>query len=188
MTTHGANDPARRPRDAAGPDGGSTVVAVAAILVATAVLLGVGVLFIVGGDDDSGDNSPPDGNGGSLVVEDAWTTPSGSLAVVYLTIHNGTEPDRLVGVTTEMAGETFLMADVDMGAETVADGTSAVDLEIPPGATELQPGGDHLMLTDLDEPVRAGQQVPLQLTFENAGTVDLEADVLDQDAAADRSG
>ena len=42
-------------------------------------------------------------------------------------------------------------------------------LDLPPGRTvELKPGGYHLMLMDLKQPVTTGATVPLTLTFRDA--------------------
>ena len=60
---------------------------------------------------------------------------------------------------------------------------SAVDkLALPAGkAVELKPGGYHVMLMDLVKPLKEGDTVPLQLTFEDkAGkksTVEVKAAV-----------
>jgi copper(I)-binding protein len=51
------------------------------------------------------------------------------------------------------------------------------DIPIPPGETvRLRPGGLHVMLIGLKEPLRQGTTVPLTLRFERAGetTVQLE--------------
>src|SRR5690606_19414360 len=53
-------------------------------------------------------------------------------------------------------------------------------LELPAGKTvELKPGGYHIMLIDLHEQVKEGQQVPLTLTFEapDGGRSSLELQV-----------
>jgi periplasmic copper chaperone A len=51
-------------------------------------------------------------------------------------------------------------------------------LEIPPrGKLELKPGGYHLMLLDLKQPMRAGDKVPLTLTFQNAGSIVVSVEV-----------
>ena len=43
-------------------------------------------------------------------------------------------------------------------------------VELPPGETvTLQPGGFHLMLIGLKEPLIQGQTVPVTLRFERAG-------------------
>jgi copper(I)-binding protein len=55
-------------------------------------------------------------------------------------------------------------------------------LEVAPGKpVELKPGGYHVMLLDLKQPLKAGETVPLTLTFEKADksrqTVEVKAEV-----------
>jgi copper(I)-binding protein len=51
-------------------------------------------------------------------------------------------------------------------------------LAIEPGKTvKLAPGGYHLMLFDLKNPLKQGDKVPLTLEFEKAGNVTLSLDV-----------
>jgi len=48
-------------------------------------------------------------------------------------------------------------------------------LKIAPSETvELTPGGKHLMFTGLREALKAGGLIRGQLTFEKAGTIDVE--------------
>jgi copper(I)-binding protein len=48
-------------------------------------------------------------------------------------------------------------------------------LEIPAGGeVTLKPGSYHVMLMDLKQPLKAGDKVPLTLTFKGAGTVEAE--------------
>jgi copper(I)-binding protein len=47
-------------------------------------------------------------------------------------------------------------------------------LEIPAnGSVELKPGGYHLMMMGVQEPIKEGEQVKMTLQFEKAGKVDL---------------
>src|SRR6202000_487211 len=51
-------------------------------------------------------------------------------------------------------------------------------LEIDPGKTvKLAPGGYHLMMMDLKNPLKQGDKVPLMLQFEKAGKVAVTLDV-----------
>ena len=48
-------------------------------------------------------------------------------------------------------------------------------LEIKPGqSVELKPGGYHLMVMGLKEPLKEGQTVKGTLVFESAGTIEVE--------------
>jgi len=61
-------------------------------------------------------------------------------------------------------------------------------VDVPPHTTtELKPGGYHVMLLDLKRPLTAGETVPLALTFEKAGVVEVPARVEPPGAAADRT-
>jgi periplasmic copper chaperone A len=46
-------------------------------------------------------------------------------------------------------------------------------LDVKPGATvAMKPGGYHIMLTGLKQPLKEGDQFPLHLQFAKAGSVD----------------
>lgn len=118
---------------------------------------------------------------GPLVIENPWSraTPAGAkVAVGYVAIKNtGSEPDRLVGGSSELAGrvEVHQMSVTNgvMQMRPVPDG-----LELKPGATtDLKPGGYHLMMMDLKRPLKEGETVKGTLTFERAGTVPVEFQV-----------
>jgi copper(I)-binding protein len=48
-------------------------------------------------------------------------------------------------------------------------------IEVTPGAPiVLQPGGLHVMLIGLKAPLKEGERFPLTLTFERAGTIEVE--------------
>jgi periplasmic copper chaperone A len=51
-------------------------------------------------------------------------------------------------------------------------------IPLPPGETvQLQPGGFHIMLLGLGQGLTAGSSVPLTLTFEKAGGVQVDVPV-----------
>lgn len=93
----------------------------------------------------------------------------------FMTITNsGTAADRLTGGSTTVAGEvqvhTVDMTDGVMRMRQLTDG-----LEIPAGGSvTLKPGSFHIMLMQLKQPLRQGEAVPVTLTFEHAGPVEIE--------------
>jgi periplasmic copper chaperone A len=118
---------------------------------------------------------------GDLLITQAWSraTPGGAkIAGGYLTIENkGAAADRLVGVSGEVAGkiEVHEMA-MNNGVMTMRPLDKGLAIE--PGQTvKLAPGGYHLMMFDLKEPLKQGDKVPVTLEFENAGKVKLSLDV-----------
>jgi copper(I)-binding protein len=102
----------------------------------------------------------------------AGSSPNGA-AYMMLSVE-GTESDRLMAVATPAAKHAALHTHV------MEDGVMKmrpVDaIEVAPGSpTVLQPGGLHIMLMDLAAPLKEGDTVKMTLTFENAGSVEIEA-------------
>lgn len=106
------------------------------------------------------------------------TAPGQPAAAVYLTIENkGTKNDRLITVSTpaahagaihtmSMTGDVMHMREI--GSVDVKAGEK---LEMAPG------DGYHIMLTGLRQKLVAGQSIPLQLRFQQAGTITVKVAV-----------
>jgi copper(I)-binding protein len=118
---------------------------------------------------------------GDLVISQAWSraTPGGAkVAGGYLTIENkGSTPDRLIGGSADDADK------VQVHEMTMNNGVMTMrpvdqGLTIEAGKTvKLAPGGYHLMMSDLKNPLKQGDKVPVTLEFEKAGKVKLSLDV-----------
>ncbi len=125
-----------------------------------------------------------------IVVEKAWARATPKMAVTggaYVTVTNrGPGEDRLLNVTSPVAEKIqFHAMAIDNGVAKMAQ-LSAVDL--PPGVSvALKPGGIHMMLLRLKRPLAEGESIPLALTFEKAGVVEVEARVLGIAATGDAS-
>lgn len=116
---------------------------------------------------------------GSIKIEHPWSraTPEGAkVAAGYVTFKNeGTEADRLVSATADIAGKVEIheMAVNAEGVMTMRPVTGGV--EIPAGETvELKPGSFHIMFMDLRGRPLEGETFNGSLTFEKAGSVDVE--------------
>jgi periplasmic copper chaperone A len=114
---------------------------------------------------------------GSLEIGSPWAraTPKGAtVGAGYLTITNkGPESDRLIGGSAAPASRFEVHTTVMENG--VARMRPVNGLEIKPGETvELKPGGMHLMLMGLKQPLTNGQTVKGTLVFEKAGTVAIE--------------
>ena len=116
---------------------------------------------------------------GSIQVNEAFTRAvmAGGVGGVFLTIVNTGAADRLTGATSPNAAKAELHQSIsDNGVMKMrpVDG-----LDIPTGGTvKLVPGGYHLMLTGLTQGLTAGGHLPVTLIFQNAGMVEVEADVV----------
>ncbi len=93
----------------------------------------------------------------------------------YLTITNtGTSDDRLVGASSPVAGMTQIHQ-MKMEGDVMKMNEVEGGLVIPAGqSVTLAPGGFHVMFMQLNQQLTEGSTVPLTLTFEQAGTVELE--------------
>ncbi|KPH79771.1 copper chaperone PCu(A)C [Bosea vaviloviae] len=116
---------------------------------------------------------------GALKIDHPWSraTPGGAkVGGGYLVIENtGSAADKLVAVSAPaIAGRTEMheMATTN-GVMTMRPLDGGV--EIAPGAkVEFKPGGYHIMFMELKQPLKQDERVKGTLTFEKAGTVEVE--------------
>ena len=124
-----------------------------------------------------------------LEVKDVWardTVGSAANAAVFMTISSPT-PDRLIAASTRVAKKTDLM--------TMEGGSSAMEMKYVEGIdipankpVSLNPGGLHIWLADLNQPLKAGQTFPLVLKFEKAGERQVIVSIIEPAAAPPMSG
>ncbi|MDB6100525.1 MAG: hypothetical protein JWO52_524 [Gammaproteobacteria bacterium] len=115
----------------------------------------------------------------SLVAQDAWVraTPGAQMAAAYLTLRNvSSKTVTVTGVESPIAGHAMIHE------TTVQGGQSRMrpheQLVLAPGMTvKLEPGGLHVMLHDLKQPLTVGQIVPLVITLAGGGTLKVTAAV-----------
>jgi copper(I)-binding protein len=118
--------------------------------------------------------------GPQISVEDAWARPApvvgGNAGVFMRLVNTGDEADRLVGGESSVAGaveihKTVMSGDV-MKMEPIQG------LEIPSrDEVQLKPGGLHIMLIEVNQPLAPGDAVPIALHFEKSGEIELQVEV-----------
>jgi copper(I)-binding protein len=142
------------------------------LLVAATVLSMTAVACSEDGGDEAADAQ------GSVSVTDVWgwsSTPD--RGAVYFTVENtGAEADRLMGASSDAAGV------VQVHETTMVEGTaqmSEVDgVDIPAGGTvTFEPGGYHVMMMEIPEPLEVGSTIDVTVTFEGAGDIDVTAEI-----------
>jgi copper(I)-binding protein len=95
----------------------------------------------------------------------------------YLTLHNTDKQNHaLVKATSPMAQTTELHTVVDKGGMKMMRPVPMMDIPAG-GATKLQPGGLHIMLIGLKQPLREGANVPITLGFEDGSSKEVLAPV-----------
>lgn len=118
---------------------------------------------------------------GDLTIQHAWSKVSIGVdrpAVFYVEIANsGSSDDALVGISTPAAGMPMLHETVV--TDGIASMPHAMSVPVPAGQTvQLAPGGYHGMLMGLTAVSKEGDRFPVTLTFEKAGEVTANVDVL----------
>jgi copper(I)-binding protein len=115
-----------------------------------------------------------------IQVTGAWarsTPPGAKTAAAYFTVVNtGAASDRLVAVSTPAAGAADVHRSFDDNG--VMKMRPAGPLDVRPNTpVVLSPGGLHVMMMDLKQPLADGQDFPLTLVFEKAGPVQVSVHV-----------
>jgi hypothetical protein len=113
-----------------------------------------------------------------IAVSDAWARASvTATGAAYLTVSNsGNKDDVLLEVRSPVAEKVEIH---DMTMDGMVMKMRRLDA-LPVAAGEsvaLAPGGKHIMLIGLVEPLSEGMAVPLTLVFERAGEVAVSAPV-----------
>lgn len=153
------------------------------------------VLLVAAGEESSGHRHSSHHAGtdqagsasiGPITVEGAYARASLGKApnsVVYMTIRTGGESDRLLQVDSPVA-EAVEVHTTEMDSQGVMKmrPVEAVSIE-PTAATEMRPGGLHIMLLRLVDPLEEGSTIPLTLTFEKAGELTFDVPVGEADAS-----
>lgn len=112
----------------------------------------------------------------TLAIADAWAmaTPRGlTVAAGYFTVANGgAENDRLTGATTPRAARTEIREIFQEGG--IAKTRAVASIEVPTGGSAvLSETGQHILFVDVDTPFTEGETIPVMLTFEKAGTIEV---------------
>ena len=147
-------------------------------LVATAVA----VLALAACGTTTQDPAPSAPAGESVTVEDAWVKAADTgMSGAFGEIENTGDVDVTIVAVTSPASATVELH------ETVEDETGQMVMRekdggfaIPAGDTlSLEPGGNHIMLMGLVDPVQAGDDVTFTVTFSDGSTLDFTAPAKD---------
>lgn len=117
---------------------------------------------------------------GEIQIRQPWsraTPPGAKVGVAYMEIRNsGLQPDRLLAISTKVAQRVEMH--VTERAGEVMKMRQVKSFEIPARESyALRPGGAHLMLVDLAQPLKKGERFTMTLRFERAGEVPVELEV-----------
>ena len=117
-------------------------------------------------------------------IQEAWVRPApiaGGNGAGYLTLTNNTgQDDALTGVRADFASAAEIHQ-TTMTGEDVMQMQPVERIDLPQGETvTLEPGGYHIMLIGIEDPLLPESTVSLTLTFENAGSYTVPFTVREQ--------
>ena len=122
----------------------------------------------------------------TLMASSAWSRPTVSAAmagVVYVTITDSGAPTRLVSVSTPIAAQAQMHQSRMQNG--MMDMLPIRFLPVAAGSPiKFSPGGYHIMLVGLTQPLSAGETFPLTLTFANGTQVTTTVTVQSMTAGA----
>ena len=118
---------------------------------------------------------------GDIEVVSAWAraTPGHApMGAGFVSLkNNGAEGDRIVEVRSTVAKWTEVHETIEIDG--VMRMREVEDRRIAPGGTfDMHPGGYHVMFMRLNQPLRHGETVRLEVQMEKAGTIPLDLPIL----------
>jgi periplasmic copper chaperone A len=124
------------------------------------------------------------------VIRDAWISEAPPVAknnAAYVVLENGSARDALLSVETPAAAKAEMHEMSMAGGIMRMQRLPLINLA-PAQKLTFAPGGRHIMLIDMKQPLKAGAKVPLTLVFRKAGRITVAAEVrtpqLDGEASA----
>lgn len=132
-------------------------------------------------NSDAADTTMPAASAEPVTITGQWarTSPMATdMGAAYMTI-NVAEDDELVGA---MVDKSIAMMTEVHETVTAEDGTMSMQevesVAVKAGTpTELKPGGYHIMLMKLAEPLETGSTISITLKFANAGDIVVDVPV-----------
>lgn len=125
-----------------------------------------------------GDHGAMASTGTAMNGMDMSSMPAnGVTGAAYMTLRNtGSTPDQLMKITTDVADAVEIHNTTT--DNNVAQMRPVAALDVPAnGQVDFKPGGYHIMLINVKRTLKVGDTVPLTLTFQRAGTVQVTAEV-----------
>ncbi|MBL0885706.1 copper chaperone PCu(A)C [Myceligenerans indicum] len=169
-----------------------STISPARTLAATAVL-GLTLLpaaCTAGSEAAPEDGAAPATDAAALTVEDPWAKAvDDGMTAVFGTLTNTSGHDvRLVSAESAAAGSTELHEFVDEGGSPVMQ--EAGDGLLVPAETSftLEPGGPHVMLLGVTDPLEPGEEVTVAVTAEDGSELEITAPVRSFDGANESYG
>lgn len=161
------------------------------IIPAVAVVAAFSLAGCAGAGGDSGPvaadaTAAPAAVAASVTLTDGWAkaAESGMTAVFGSLENTGSEDLVVVAVETDAAESAELHEMVDDGSGTMTMREKDGGFPIAAGEhLHLEPGGNHIMLLGLTAPLLAGDEVDVEISFDDGSTLEVAVPVKDFEGA-----
>ena len=122
-----------------------------------------------------------DSRAATPTISDAWVRPSTGTSepvAAYMVITNGMGTDDALIAASSPAASSVELHETTTDTSGMTGMKPLARLDVPAGSTvRLAPGGVHLMAMGVTQPLKVGDTLELDLTFEHAGRVPVQAEV-----------
>ena len=106
----------------------------------------------------------------------ASATPTAEAGAAYVSLMVHGDADRLVAVSSPVAKMAGLHETKQVDGVMKMEHVDGIDIPAN-GKLVMKPGGYHIMLMGLNQPLKEGDEIELTLSFEKAGEVKVKAKV-----------
>lgn len=118
----------------------------------------------------------------TITFDDQWATSAETgMAAVFGTLTNSSGQDATIVSGESPASATVQLHEVTpdaAGNKTMRPKEGGITVTAN-SSKELAPGGDHLMLMELTQPLRPGAEVDMTVTFSDGSTLPITAQIRD---------
>lgn len=152
-------------------------------MIPTLAALAIAALALVGcATTEPETETPVTTQADSVTVTDAWVkaTESGMTGAFGVIENTGEVEVTIVAASTAASAMVQLHETTDDGTGTMSMREKDGGFPIAAGAVfELAPGGNHIMLMDVTEPIVAGDEITIVLEFADGSTLEFTAPAKD---------
>jgi copper(I)-binding protein len=110
-----------------------------------------------------------------LTIDKAWSLPLPPVSkngAAYFSIKNHGPADKLLSASSDIAEQVEMHIIVHSEGQMKMQQLESVEVPMH-GSVNFEPGGMHIMLVGLKEPLKEGNRYSLKLNFEKAGKVEV---------------
>lgn len=143
-------------------------------LIASVLALATVSLAACGNDDPSAD---PTTAAATVTAADPWVKAVDSgMTAAFVTLTNASDSDLVLVSASTPASSMVELHEMTMKNGEMVMQPKEGGIPVPADDTAtLEPGGDHIMLMDVAEPIQPGDVVSLTLSFDDGSTLGVDA-------------